>query len=102
MACERLCTTEQPVSDEPYQIKPTARARRDISRLPEAMAWACLEFSAGPLAQNSQTVGIALGPPFLGMRSARRGSYRAIYRIDEENHAVEVLHIDHRAVVYRP
>jgi len=24
-----------------------------------------------------------------------------IYRIDEEHHAVEILHIDHRAVVYR-
>jgi len=36
------------------------------------------------------------------MHSARRGSYRVIYRIDEESRAVEILHIDHRAVVYRP
>ena len=98
MICGRPCA----VSDEPYRIKPTSRARRDISRLPDAMAWACLEFIAGPMAENPQRVGKALGPPFVGMHSARRGSYRVIYRIDEESRAVEILHIDHRAVVYRP
>lgn len=25
-----------------------------------------------------------------------------IYRIEDERHAVEILHIDHRALVYRP
>lgn len=90
------------MDDDPYLIKPTSRAHRDISRLPEAVAWACLEFIAGPVAQNPHRVGKALGPPFAGMHSARRGSYRMIYRIDEEDYAVEILHIDHRAVVYRP
>jgi mRNA interferase RelE/StbE len=94
--------TEPPVDDDPYLIKPTSRARRDISRLPEAVAWACLEFITGPLAENPHRVGKALGPPFAGMHSARRGSYRVIYRIDDEDHAVEILHIDHRAVVCRP
>ena len=94
--------TEQPVDDEPYLIKPSSRARRDISRLPDAAAWACLEFIACPLAENPHGVGKALGPPFAGMHSARRGSYRVIYRIDEDGHAVEILHIDHRAVVCRP
>ena len=102
MTCGRPCVTEHPVDDEPYLIKPTSRARRDISRLPDAAAWACLEFIAGPLAENPHRVGKALGPPFAGIHSARRGSYRVIYRIDEEGHAVEILHIDHRAVVYRP
>lgn len=64
------------MNDEPYRIKPTSRARRDISRVPEAMAWACLAFIADPLAENSQLVGKALGPPFQGMRSARRGATR--------------------------
>jgi len=90
------------VDDEPYLIKPTSRARRDIGLLPEAMAWACLAFIAGPLAENPQRVGKALGPPFAGMHSARRGSYRVIYGFDEEGHAVQILHVDHRANVYRP
>ena len=93
--------TEPPEDDDLYLIKPTSRARRDISRLPEAVAWACLEFIAGPVAENPHRAGKVLGPPFAGMHSARRGSYRVIYRIDEEHHAVEILHIDHRAVVYR-
>ncbi len=88
--------------DEPYLIRPTARARRDIERLPESAAWACLEFISGPLADNPQRVGKPLGPPFTGLHSARRGSYRVIYRIDDNNHSVEILHIDLRANVYRP
>ena len=87
--------------EDPYLIKPTARALRDIPRLPEAVAWACLEFIAGPLAENPRRVGKPLGPPLAGLHSARRGSYRVIYRIDGDNHFVEVLHIDRRADVYR-
>ncbi len=34
--------------------------------------------------------------------SARRGSYRVIYEIDDETPRVVVLRIDHRADVYRP
>lgn len=34
--------------------------------------------------------------------SARRGPYRLIYEIDEENRIVWVLHADHRADVHRP
>ncbi len=87
--------------EDPYLIKPTARARRDIQRLPEAAAGACLEFIADPLAENPRRVGKPLGPALAGLHSARRGSYRVIYRIDSDNHSVEVLHIDHRADVYR-
>jgi mRNA-degrading endonuclease RelE of RelBE toxin-antitoxin system len=37
-----------------------------------------------------------------GLHSARRGDYRVIYRIDDHEHQVEVLAIEHRADVYRP
>ena len=33
---------------------------------------------------------------------ARRGTYRIVYRIEEANHTVHVLDIDHRAEIYRP
>lgn len=90
------------MTDQPYRIRPTARARRDIGRLPEAVAWACLKFIAGPLAENPQPVGKPLGAPFAGLHAARRGSYRVIYRIDDERRQVDIMHIDHRVVVYRP
>jgi mRNA-degrading endonuclease RelE of RelBE toxin-antitoxin system len=35
------------------------------------------------------------------MHSARRGTYRVLYRIDDDAREVVVLHIDHRADVYR-
>jgi mRNA interferase RelE/StbE len=35
-------------------------------------------------------------------RAARRGDYRVLIRIDEDAHAILVVHIDHRADVYRP
>lgn len=101
MTCGRPYTTGPSVPDDLYLIRPTARARRDIARLPGPAAWACLEFIASPMAENPQRVGKPLGPPFAGLHSARRGSYRVIYRIDEDNRSVEILHIDHRADVYR-
>jgi len=47
-------------------------------------------------------MGKALQAPFLGPHAARRGNYRVIYRIDEADHAVLIVHIDNRADVYRP
>jgi mRNA interferase RelE/StbE len=37
-----------------------------------------------------------------GCRSARRGPYRVIYRIDDTAHTVSVLAVAHRADIYRP
>jgi mRNA interferase RelE/StbE len=33
--------------------------------------------------------------------SARRGTYRSIYRIDDKNRVVTVVDVDHRRDVYR-
>lgn len=85
-----------------YQIRASARARRDIERIPEPAAWACLEFIAGSLSANPHRLGKALKAPFLGLHAARRGTYRVIYRIDDDNRVLEIVHIDHRAQAYRP
>jgi mRNA-degrading endonuclease RelE of RelBE toxin-antitoxin system len=37
-----------------------------------------------------------------GIWSARRGSYRVLYEIDDEKKRVVVLRIDHSADIYRP
>ena len=62
-------------------------------------AWA---FVDGPLRDNPQRVGHALGAPVEGDRSARRGTYGVRYRIDEDKHAVIVLDIVPRADAYHP
>ena len=38
---------------------------------------------------------------WVGLWSARRGTYRVIYRLDQDRHRLQVVHIDHRANVYR-
>ena len=82
-----------------YQIKITARAARDLDRLPEKVAAACVEFIFGILAAHPQRLGKPLAGPLAGQYSARRGTYRVVYRIRESS--IEIVHVGHRADSYR-
>lgn len=84
-----------------YTIKITARADRDLTRLPEKVATACVEFIFGTLAENPHQLGKPLLGEFKGLRSARRSSYRVVYAIRDETVVVEVVRIAHRADVYQ-
>jgi mRNA interferase RelE/StbE len=77
-------------------------ADRTLSRLPEKAAAAVVEFMLGPLVENPQRVGHRLRGELEGLWSARRGGYRVVYELDEEQGRVIVLRIDHRTDVYRP
>lgn len=77
-------------------------ARRALDRLPEKVALAVLDFVVGPLLENPHRVGKPLRGDLAGLHSARVGTYRVVYEIDEEVTTVNVLFIDHRADVYRP
>jgi len=81
-------------------ISPTAR-RQLAESLPEAVAFAAHEFIVGPLLDNPQRVGKRLEPPLADRHSARRGTYRVIYRIDEPEHTVTVVAIAPRSDAYR-
>ena len=85
-----------------YQIEFTPVARRDIGRLPERIAWAVIEFCEGPLAENPHRVGKPLIGDLTGLYSARRGEYRVVYSIFDEQVLVEVAYVRRRADVYRP
>ena len=87
--------------EERYSIRVTARAERDLQRLPEKIATACVEFIFGPLADNPHRVGKLLRGEFSGLHSARRGDYRVIYGVLETTHTVEIVHIDRRSDIYR-
>ena len=82
-------------------VRISARAERDIARLPEKIAAACVEFIFGPLAENPYRVGTELRGQLAGLQSARRGSYRIIYTVNDEQDQIDVVHIDHRGDVYR-
>jgi mRNA-degrading endonuclease RelE of RelBE toxin-antitoxin system len=81
-------------------VAPTAK-RQLAQQLPESVAFAAYEFIIGALLDNPRRVGKQLRPPLNDRHSARRGTYRAIYRIDDENQQVTVVGVFSRADAYR-
>lgn len=86
----------------PYRLVVAASAERTLSRLPERVAAAVVEFMLGPLTENPHRVGHPLQRELAGLHSARRGPYRIVYEIDDDARSVAVLRIEHRSDVYRP
>ncbi|MDR9449904.1 MAG: type II toxin-antitoxin system RelE/ParE family toxin [Acidimicrobiia bacterium] len=78
---------------------PAARAIRET--LSEAVAFAVIDFITGPLLDNPRRVGAALRDQLEGIWSARRGTYRILYQINEERREVIVLRVGHRRDIYR-
>jgi len=90
------------VSGNEFAIAWTTASRRALTRLPEKVATAMVEFLYGSLAGNPHRVGKPLKLGLEGLRSARRGDYRVIYRIDDHLRQVTVVAIEHRSDIYRP
>jgi len=90
------------VSDDAWTLRVAASAERQLARLPERIAAAVVEFLLGPLVENPRRVGHPLQRELAGLWSARRGAYRVVYEIDDEDRIVDVLRIEHRSDVYRP
>jgi len=90
------------VTQTAFAIAWTAAARRALTTLPEKVAVAVIEFLYGSLADSPHRVGKPLKLGLEGLHSARRGDYRVIYRIDDSQHLVTVLAIEHRSDIYRP
>jgi mRNA interferase RelE/StbE len=86
----------------PYRLVVTATAEPPLSRLPEAVAAAVVEFVVGPLVDSPRRMGHPLVRELAGLWSARRGPYRIVYEIVDEQREVTVFRIDHRADIYRP
>jgi mRNA interferase RelE/StbE len=86
----------------PYELRVAGPAARHLDRLPEKVAAAIVAFMLGPLLDDPYRVGGPLRRELEGLRSARRGAYRVVYRIDERASLVVVLRIDHRSTIYRP
>ncbi|MGD0255790.1 MAG: type II toxin-antitoxin system RelE/ParE family toxin [Acidimicrobiales bacterium] len=72
-----------------------------MARLPTRVATAIAEFIVGPLLETPERVGKPLLRELSDYRSARRGAYRIIYRLDVDEGVVRVVRIEHRADVYR-
>lgn len=85
-----------------YELVVAGPAARAIAEeLPESVASALIEFVTGALVENPHRVGRELRNEFAGIMSARRGTFRVLYRIDESRREVVVLRVDHRRDAYR-
>jgi mRNA-degrading endonuclease RelE of RelBE toxin-antitoxin system len=90
------------VSDVGYQLVISPTARRQLAEvLPESIAFAAYEFIIGPLLANPHRVGKRLEPPLSDRHSARRGTYRVIYRVDDRNQVITVVAVVRHADAYR-
>ncbi|CAN5711544.1 type II toxin-antitoxin system mRNA interferase RelE [soil metagenome] len=90
--------SEHPDHDE---LRVTGPAQRQLERLNEGTATAIVQFMLSTLVENPHRVGGRLQRELAGLHSAHRWAYRVIYEIDDDQHAVIVLRIDHRSRVYR-
>ena len=91
------------MSDARHELTVAPTARRQLAeQLPESVACAAYEFVVGPLLDNPYRVGKKLRPPLDDRYSARRGTYRVVYRIDDERRRVIVVGVFSRADAYRP
>jgi mRNA interferase RelE/StbE len=84
-----------------WTLRVAAAAERSLSRLPEGVAAAMVEFMVGPLCEEPERVGRRLLRELADYHSARRGAYRIICRIVVEDHVVRVVRVEHRSDVYR-
>lgn len=85
-----------------YRLEISHSAGRSLSEyLPEAVAAAALGFMTGDLLFAPRRVGKPLQRELAGTWSARRGSYRVLYEIDDQESTVRVVHVAHRGQAYR-
>ena len=89
-------------AEVPYELVVAGPAARDLAKdLPEAVATAVVDLITGALVDAPRRVGKPLRHELEGYWSARRGSFRVLYRIDDDRHEVVVLRIEHRDSAYR-
>jgi mRNA-degrading endonuclease RelE of RelBE toxin-antitoxin system len=90
------------VNGRRYEIVVTAPAARAIREtLPDAVVFVVIDFITGPLLDNPRRVGAPFRDELEGVWSARRGTYRVLYLIDDDRREVIVLRVGHRRDIYR-
>lgn len=74
------------VSDSQYKLVVSATAAPAIREtIPEAVAFAVIDFITAPLIDNPKQMGAPLLHQLESVWSARRGTNRILYRVDDDN-----------------
>lgn len=84
-----------------YTVVFSREAQRNLNKLPVKVVDQVLPFIAEVLAANPYRIGKPLTGEPSGLWSARRTTFRIVYRIDDGRVLIEVVRIAHRADVYR-
>ncbi|MGH1564542.1 type II toxin-antitoxin system RelE family toxin [Mumia sp. DW29H23] len=90
------------MTENGWRLEVASGARRELHRLPEKIAAAIVEFITTALLDNPLRVTKPLAGDLVAYRSARRGDYRVLVRVDEDERLVLVVRVAHRAHAYRP
>ena len=84
-----------------FEVRATPEALRHLNDLPAKVRDAALVALRGSISENPRQVGKPVVGDLTGLYSARRGDYRIIYEISDEEHSVVVHRIQHRGDAYR-
>lgn len=77
-------------------------AKRQLQEgLPQGVVFAVVEFVMGPLRDNPLRVGKRLQGQLAHLYSARRGTFRILYEIDEEQLIITIVKVEARRDAYR-
>ncbi len=85
-----------------YEVESTPEGLRHLNRLPDKVRDAALAAIFGPIAENPQRLGKPLVGELEGLRSTRRGDYRIVYEIYEDDQTVLIHRVQHHRDIYRP
>lgn len=85
-----------------YEIEITAEGLRHLTMVPEKVHHAARESIFGPIADNPNRRGKPLVGELEGLWSARRGDYRIIYEIFEDDQVVLIHRVQHDRDACRP
>ena len=85
---------------EPYRVDFSCAGRRSLHSIPPRIVPAIIEFVYGDLARNPHRVGRPLERELTGLHGARRGPYRVLYEIHDDQRLVMVVKVGYRADIY--
>ena len=85
----------------PWTVRFAPSALRGLDRLPPRIAPAIVEFVTRTLPRNPEQLSKPLRGELEGLRSARRGDYRVLFRLLDATSVLLVVRVAHRADVYR-
>lgn len=88
--------------DQSWSVRLALSAVRALDRLPHKVAAAIVEFVTATLPTDPYRMSKPLRHELAGWRVARRGDYRVTFRILDDDHALLIGRVEHRAHIYRP